>query len=551
METHESLTECQEVTLVLENYLRDFNSLAEWFRLKWDYENTPIPQRPTSLAWDICKTNLTKNNRSGKSSPNVGSGRSSPNVSGKVSPRLLLLKPRNSSSAPTSPLPGGDVIKEQSFDQVFKEEVVEKASKPEVLMAVDSPSEDQKTYDILRKVGVKSSEKSTSTTEDFPKLPSRKQIVKVNQECQTDEVEKKTSPVNRLKIDSKVAKLPSNAKPAYATALGRCASTKTVWNRVKSEIIKPTVSTLAKTVPKPLKSFTCPQRSFTATKTSLSRSKTVGDMKPTSKTPLKSPVKQERNSIKTKPHSNMITCRTPTKDCSSSLETLVNQTINVSNSTNSIASSVETLNNEKLNAQAHTDGWLTVKCRSRFKNNGRSRRNDLSWATRFHQVSATASLPALALLPETSETKQKHIDKTAKDSLNALKRTETPPNKNKNYLKRSHTTLSRITIKNQAVKNHQDNDSETEAQDLEEEHRIKARELSEEEERLNQEIAELQGLETDVDTETDGTETDGELPGENEDKIEKLADEDDDISLEARYEPVLAGKTKEKTFRVF
>nr|CAD7401139.1 unnamed protein product [Timema cristinae] len=59
-ESNESVSECKEVILVLENYTRDFHSLIEWYRLRWEYDNTPPPQRPNSLTWEVRKSSSGK-----------------------------------------------------------------------------------------------------------------------------------------------------------------------------------------------------------------------------------------------------------------------------------------------------------------------------------------------------------------------------------------------------------------------------------------------------------------------------------------------------------
>uniref|UniRef100_A0A1B0DDU9 S phase cyclin A-associated protein in the endoplasmic reticulum N-terminal domain-containing protein n=1 Tax=Phlebotomus papatasi TaxID=29031 RepID=A0A1B0DDU9_PHLPP len=86
VECYENLSSCQETILVLENYIRDFKALAEWFRVSWDYESTPLPHRPHSLAWEVRKSNPVPKVRTRNLSSPVVSGKSSPNYSGKNSP---------------------------------------------------------------------------------------------------------------------------------------------------------------------------------------------------------------------------------------------------------------------------------------------------------------------------------------------------------------------------------------------------------------------------------------------------------------------------------
>ncbi|XP_043192501.1 S phase cyclin A-associated protein in the endoplasmic reticulum-like [Amphibalanus amphitrite] len=59
-ETDDSVLECKETIMILERCTQDFRNLIEWLKIKWEYDHTPKPQRPASVAWEIRKTSPGK-----------------------------------------------------------------------------------------------------------------------------------------------------------------------------------------------------------------------------------------------------------------------------------------------------------------------------------------------------------------------------------------------------------------------------------------------------------------------------------------------------------
>lgn len=59
-EKDESIVECKEAIMVLDNYTREFQGLIQWLNLNIDYESTPPPNRPNSLCWEVRKSQSNK-----------------------------------------------------------------------------------------------------------------------------------------------------------------------------------------------------------------------------------------------------------------------------------------------------------------------------------------------------------------------------------------------------------------------------------------------------------------------------------------------------------
>ncbi|XP_061772961.1 S phase cyclin A-associated protein in the endoplasmic reticulum isoform X7 [Nerophis ophidion] len=54
-ESDQSVVECKEVLMMLDNYVRDFKALIDWIQLQEKLEKTDALNRPTSLAWELRK----------------------------------------------------------------------------------------------------------------------------------------------------------------------------------------------------------------------------------------------------------------------------------------------------------------------------------------------------------------------------------------------------------------------------------------------------------------------------------------------------------------
>ncbi|XP_016097064.1 S phase cyclin A-associated protein in the endoplasmic reticulum [Sinocyclocheilus grahami] len=70
-ESDQSVVECREVLMMLDNYVRDFKALIDWIQLQEKLEKTDVQNRPTSLAWEVRKMSPGRHVMSSPSSDRI------------------------------------------------------------------------------------------------------------------------------------------------------------------------------------------------------------------------------------------------------------------------------------------------------------------------------------------------------------------------------------------------------------------------------------------------------------------------------------------------
>ncbi|XP_063697590.1 S phase cyclin A-associated protein in the endoplasmic reticulum-like [Culicoides brevitarsis] len=460
VECYGSMSSCKEVILVLENYIRDFKSLAEWFQVSSEYENTPLPQRPHSLAWEVRKSNPVPRVRiKTLASPKSISGKSSPNYSGKNSPCPIIEE--NSVNSPkrtpsesklaiishnnASMLQGSKElihINHTTFENFTNGEIVchdmialKSSIIPESISQV--PVETQQVVEQINLavdqennifncvMDVIRLDKSSQTDlpdgdltlaeylEKYDKCLIASENPKIEEIPKTEEklpVEEKKKPPVTAKYSSVVSKnLPSRAATMTNGVHGRAGH---------QGILKKTV--VGKIIPKTTNSSVVSSRQTRSVKLrdNLGAPKNVENrLSARSKTMIeinsnKNPVNTQKSRVSEL--NRLSKSRESLGSSTSTLKASTDRLLHGSSKSSLVRSSLKSDSKAQSSSSetitGNDSGWQTVKNRRRFSSH---------WANRFNQPSGYASLPSLALLNE--EKPEKNEDEKLKNEKSVTK----------------------------------------------------------------------------------------------------------------------------------
>ncbi|XP_059612655.1 S phase cyclin A-associated protein in the endoplasmic reticulum [Phlebotomus argentipes] len=510
VECYENLSSCQETILVLENYIRDFKALAEWFRVSWDYESTPLPHRPHSLAWEVRKSNPVPKVRTRNLSSPVISGKSSPNYSGKNSPCSATDERRPSQRSTVEPKvpkiakkidPPEAIIVNRSVAESKIEDSPEKEVVQESMVQNHVAEE-------VQEVPFEETDKRISMNLDWNEVLEHQEVSKIDQSAQTnleddhltlamflekhniqgffkgnqevveesiatvetpvqavlevvEKIEEPKEPVKRPPSREEVKpkpvpgrKLPLNP-PAKAPVSRKPVSTHQSFHLSKSSSTPATAA--------PSKSAAVQKSSTTSSVQRAGRMAAVQKVTDNRQRFPGAPTNTARRiSARSSTMIDLKNTRAPlqrglakrSQEDMSSSSTLKASSEHISAPARqkSHRADLSSRKSEPKSLPTDTnDGWLTVK--------SRSRRSSLHWSNRFNQPSGYASLPILSLLDETPAEEEASTEKkteTIQEKVKPVKSQRVAATKPKVPLAKSSVNAGRMTKVNGIVRQKSD-----------------------------------------------------------------------------------------------
>uniref|UniRef100_A0A8C6L0W3 S-phase cyclin A associated protein in the ER n=1 Tax=Nothobranchius furzeri TaxID=105023 RepID=A0A8C6L0W3_NOTFU len=229
-ESDQSVLECKEVLMMLDNYVRDFKALIDWIQLQEKLEKTDAQNRPTSLAWEVRKMSPGRHVMPSPTSDRIAP---SPAPSAFFGPPSTLAAARLSHTGPS----WADRVKCTQATQSSSQPTASPAEKP--MNYVSPGKKDAEGWETVQRGRTAKPRSATMVSKVGPNLAHnapKQDFVKSNWSRQPPQEERQLRPERPLNTNE-TQHDPEQLVPANAQASEQCVD-------ASCEDVQPSITSL-------------------------------------------------------------------------------------------------------------------------------------------------------------------------------------------------------------------------------------------------------------------------------------------------------------------